>query len=205
MDMFAFEKEQFAKGNKAILGIDEAGRGPMAGPLVVAGVIIDETFDVIGINDSKVLTEMKRETLYEQIIEKCLYHKIIFVEPKYIDKYNIYQATKNAMEEVIEYLEGKHNFVLIDAMKVDYDVDKHLSIIKGDSKSISIAAASILAKVSRDRYMRKLAIDYPNYLFDKHKGYQTKAHKEIIEKYGIIRGIYRESYKPVQEVLLKKN
>ncbi len=205
MDMLKFEKEQFAKGNNTILGIDEAGRGPMAGPLVVAGVIIDETFNVKGINDSKKLTEKKRESLYEQIIENCLEHKIIFVEPSEIDKYNIYQATKRTMEEIIRSLDKKCDFVLIDAMKVDYNEDKHLSIIKGDSKSISIAAASILAKVARDRYMRKLAIDYPEYLFDKHKGYQTKAHKEIIKSYGIIKGVYRESYKPVQEILLEKN
>ncbi len=205
MDMFMFEKEQFAKGNRTILGIDEAGRGPMAGPLVVAGVVIDESFDVAGINDSKKLTEKKREVLYDKIIERCLCHKVIFVEPKDIDKYNIYQATKRTMEEIIMLLKSKYDFVLIDAMKVDYDVDKHLSIIKGDSKSIAIAAASILAKVERDRYMRRLALDYPDYLFDKHKGYQTKVHKEIIKKHGIIKGIYRESYRPVQEILLKKN
>ncbi len=204
MDMLEFEKEQFSKGNKFVLGIDEAGRGPMAGPLVVAGVIIDESFDVLGVNDSKKLTEKKREALFDVIIEKSLHYKIIFVDPADIDKYNIYQATKRAMEEIIKVLEGKHNFVLIDAMKVDYDESKHLSIIKGDTKSASIAAASILAKVSRDRYMKELSIKYPMYKFDKHKGYQTKEHKAIIEEYGVISGVYRESYKPVQEVLLKK-
>ncbi len=202
--MLKYEKEQFLKGNKFILGIDEAGRGPMAGPLVVAGVVIDESFNVEGVNDSKKLSEKKRELLYDEIIEKSLHYEIIFVDPCDIDKYNIYQATKNAMEKIIVLLDDKHNFVLIDAMKVDYDENKHLSIIKGDSKSISIAAASILAKVARDRYMRKLATKYPDYKFDKHKGYQTKEHKQIIAEYGIISGVYRESYKPVQEVLLNK-
>ncbi len=203
MDMLEYEREQFAKGNKEILGIDEAGRGPMAGPLVVAGVVINEKFNVLGVNDSKKLSEKIREKLFDDIINNCVTYKIIFVEPKDVDKYNIYQATKKAMEEIIIELEGKYDFVLIDAMKVDYNQDKHLSIIKGDSKSIAIAAASILAKVARDRYMRELALKYPDYLFDKHKGYQTKAHKEIIKKYGIIAGLYRETYKPVQEVLLK--
>ncbi len=203
MDMFKYEKIQFLSGHSRILGVDEAGRGPMAGPLVVAGVIIDKMFDVKGINDSKKLSEKKRELLYDEIINSCLDYKIKFIDPKDIDKYNIYQATKLAMEEIIDTLEDKHDFVLIDAMKVNYDNDKHLSIIKGDTKSVSIAAASILAKVARDRYMIELSKKYPNYLFEKHKGYQTKAHKEIIQKYGIISGVYRETYKPVQDILLK--
>ncbi len=202
MDMLKYEKEQFQNGNKFILGIDEAGRGPMAGPLVVAGVIIDETFDIEDVNDSKKLSEKKREALFDVIIENSLHHEIIFIDPVDIDKYNIYQATKYAMEKIIKVLEGKHDFVLIDAMKVEYNPEKHLSIIKGDTKSATIAAASILAKVARDRYMRELSLKYPNYKFDKHKGYQTKAHKEIIREFGIISGVYRESYKPVQEILL---
>lgn len=181
-----------------LVGIDEAGRGPMAGPLVVAGVVFPYGYQNEALDDSKKLTEKKREALYATIKEDALWYKIIFVDESTIDSKNIYKATKDAMYEIAQ--EAPANIVLTDAMPLDY-LDKYVeAIIKGDHKSISIAAASILAKVSRDHYMIQLDKLYPEYGFAKHKGYPTKAHKEALQKYGVL-DCHRKSYGPVQKEL----
>lgn len=181
-----------------ILGIDEAGRGPMAGPLVVAGVIFPKGYSHDEINDSKKLTEKKREQLFDQIMQDALWYEIVFVSESTIDHLNIYAATQQAMLKIAE--DAKADYVLTDAMKLPYYKGRYEAIIKGDSKSLSIAAGSILAKVSRDRYMKILDEKYPEYKFGKHKGYPTKEHIEALHKYGIL-DCHRKSYRPVAEML----
>lgn len=181
-----------------ILGIDEAGRGPMAGPLVVAGVIFPKGYTHDEINDSKKLTEKKREQLFDQIMQDALWYEIVFVSESTIDHLNIYAATQQAMLKIAE--DAKADYVLTDAMKLPYYKGRYEAIIKGDSKSLSIAAGSILAKVSRDRYMKILDEKYPEYKFGKHKGYPTREHIEALHKYGILK-CHRKSYRPVAEML----
>lgn len=168
-----------------IAGIDEAGRGPLAGPVVCACVImpLDEENIIDGINDSKKLSEKKREILYDKIIEKAISYSIVEVDEKTIDEINILQATKLGMKMALENLKTKPDIVLIDAVKIDTEI-KQDNIIKGDALSYNIAAASILAKVYRDRLMTELSKDYPQYNFEKHKGYGTKEHIEALKKYG---------------------
>ena len=190
------ENEARAAGYSRILGVDEAGRGPMAGPLVVGGVIFPEDFYDERINDSKKLTEKKREALYDLIIENALAYQIEVLSVEEVDTLNVYEASRTGMKRIVESLEP--DFTLSDAMPLG-DIP-HLSIIKGDAKSISIGAASILAKVTRDRIMKEYGKQYPEYGFEKHKGYVTKAHKEALEKYGVT-PIHRRSFAPVQKVL----
>jgi len=180
-----------------VMGIDEAGRGPLCGPLSVACCVLPPFYENELINDSKKLTAKKRDLLYEQIINDALYFKVILVSPQRIDEINILNATKEAMSELA--LSYECAIVLTDATKLNID-QYHEAIIKGDAKSISIAAASILAKVTRDRYMEDLAKQYPQYELDKHKGYPTKRHLELIEEYGI-QDFYRKSYGPVKRLL----
>ena len=195
-----YENEAYQKGYHYIIGLDEAGRGPMAGPLVVGGVIFPKGFYDERINDSKKLTEKKREALYDFIIEKALAYDIEVISVEEVDKLNVYEASRTGMRRIIERIGVKPDFALTDAMPLgDYAID-HLSIIKGDAKSMSIGGASILAKVTRDRIMKDYAKIYPEYGFEKHKGYVTKAHKEALAKYGIC-PIHRRSFKPVQDVL----
>lgn len=191
-----YEEQARSEGYSRILGVDEAGRGPMAGPLVVGGVIFPEGFYDERINDSKKLTEKKREALYDLIIENALAYKIEILSVEEVDTLNVYEASRTGMKRIVEAL--KPDFTLSDAMPLG-DIP-HLSIIKGDAKSISIGAASILAKVTRDRIMKDYALEYPEYGFEKHKGYVTKAHKEALEKYGVT-PIHRRSFAPVQRVL----
>lgn len=182
------------KDNKLVMGIDEAGRGPLCGPLVVASCVFPCGYDNELINDSKKLSEKKREALFKVIEEDALFYSIKVVSPKEIDELNIYAATKKAMSELsLEYDVEK---VLTDAMPIE-DNEKVVPIIKGDAKSISIAGASILAKVTRDRIMYELDKKYPEYEYKKHKGYPTKRHLELMDKYGVF-DIYRFSYKPCQ-------
>ncbi len=181
-----------------ILGIDEAGRGPMAGPLVVAGVIFPKGYSHDEINDSKKLTEKKREALFDQILKDALWYEILFVDERTIDAKNIYAATQDAMHKIAK--DAQADYVLTDAMKLPRYPGKYEAIIKGDSKSLSIAAGSILAKVSRDRYMKILDEKYPEYKFAKHKGYPTKEHIEALHKYGILE-CHRKTYRPVAELL----
>jgi len=191
-----YENEARTAGYSRILGVDEAGRGPMAGPLVVGGVIFPEDFYDERINDSKKLTEKKREALYDFIIENALAYQIEVLSVEEVDTLNVYEASRTGMKRIVESVEP--DFTLSDAMPLG-DIP-HLSIIKGDAKSLSIGAASILAKVTRDRIMKEYGKQYPEYGFEKHKGYATKAHKEALEKYGVT-PIHRKSFAPVQKVL----
>ena len=183
--MLDYEKEYLSKGCKYIAGIDEAGRGPLAGPVCVASVImpLDEDSIIEGINDSKKLSEKKRDLLYDKIMERAIAYHIELVDEETIDKINILNATKVGMMVCINELSIKPDVVLIDAVKIDSDVET-VSIIKGDQLSYSIACASILAKVTRDRIMLEIDKEYPEYGFAKHKGYGTKAHIEALKKYG---------------------
>ena len=180
-DLFAFEREYGAMGKQLIAGIDEAGRGPLAGPVVVASVIMPLDNVIDGINDSKKVAEKKRETLYEKIIETALAYDIEVVDENTIDEINILNATKLGMKNCVSKLKIKPDLVLIDAVKIDADIET-VAIIKGDAKSYSIAAASILAKVYRDNLMREHDKQYPQYDFAKHKGYGTKAHIDAIKQ-----------------------
>ena len=191
-DLLAFEREFTAKGKQLIAGIDEAGRGPLAGPIVVASVIMPLDNIIDGINDSKKVAEKKRELLYQKIIDTALAYDIEVIDEKTIDEINILNATKMGMQNCIKNLKIKPDLVLIDAVEIKSDVET-LSIIKGDAKSYSIAAASILAKVYRDNLMREYDKEFPMYGFAKHKGYGTKMHIDVIKQYGICK-IHRRSF-----------
>ncbi len=198
--MYEFELDLLNQGHKYIAGCDEVGRGPLAGPVVAAAVILDPFNKIEGLNDSKKLSEKKRLVLSEEIKKKAISYKITYVYPEEIDKINIYQASKKAMIESILALDIKPTFILSDAMPLTEIDIPHLSIIKGDAKSATIAAASIIAKVDRDNYMIELSKKYPEYGFEKHKGYPTKMHLEALRKYGVL-DIYRKTYGPVQKLL----
>ncbi len=193
IDKLKFEKEELAKGAKLIAGVDEVGRGPLAGPVCVAAVIMPLDDIIDGIDDSKKVSEKKRELLAEKIKEKAIAYKICMVEPEVIDEINILNATKLCMKNAIEGLEIKPDIVLVDAVdKLDVNV-KTRAIIKGDALSYNIGAASILAKVERDNLMKEYAKTYPEYSFEKHKGYGTAVHIEALKKYGITK-IHRKSF-----------
>lgn len=190
------ERELYAKGVKSICGIDEAGRGPLAGPVVVASVIMPEDSMIEGVNDSKKVSEKKREILYEKIIEEAVAYGVGIIDQNEIDKVNILNATKEGLTKSIQELEkdlkeknrgfDKPEIILVDALtKIDTDGISYRSIIKGDAKSYSIAAASIIAKVTRDRIMRQWDEVYPEYGFEKHKGYGTAVHIQAIKEHGI--------------------
>lgn len=202
-DLYKFEEELYDAGNHLICGVDEVGRGPLAGPLVVAACILPPFLRINGINDSKKLSEKKRDELYKLIVKEALYYKIVFISEEDIDTLNIYQATKKGMLEAIRGLEVKPDHVLIDAMPLGELEIPHTSIIHGDARCASIAAASILAKVTRDQFMEKMDIKYPNYGFKKHKGYGTKGHIEALEKYGPCE-IHRKTYAPVSKFFSKQ-
>ena len=204
MDNWQYEKELFNEGYNIVCGVDEVGRGPLVGPVVTACVVLPRDFVLEGLTDSKKLTEKKRDKYYDYIINNCTAYAVGECSPEEIDKYNILGATKIAMKRAIDKVNEqiKIDYVLIDGnMKFDFDY-KYKSIVKGDSKSISIAAASVVAKVTRDRMLYELDEKYPMYGFKNHKGYPTKAHLEAINKYGLIDG-YRKSYGPVMEILKK--
>lgn len=184
MDWLEFEKEALAKGYKSVCGVDEAGRGPLAGPVCAAAVILPEGVIIDGVNDSKKLSEKKRESLFDVIREQALSYSIAYATVDEIEEINILNATMLAMCRAIDGLEIKADYAMIDGNKIPpIDIDAEC-IVKGDAKSMSIACASILAKVSRDRLLYKYAEEYPMYGFDKHKGYGTKVHREAILKYG---------------------
>lgn len=184
MDWLEFEKEALAKGYKSVCGVDEAGRGPLAGPVCAAAVILPEGVIIDGVNDSKKLSEKKRESLFDVIREQALSYSIAYATVDEIEEINILNATMLAMRRAIDGLEIKADYAMIDGNKIPpIDIDAEC-IVKGDAKSMSIACASILAKVSRDRLLYKYAEEYPMYGFDKHKGYETKVHREAILKYG---------------------
>ncbi len=184
MDWLEFEKEALAKGYKSVCGVDEAGRGPLAGPVCAAAVILPEGVIIDGVNDSKKLSEKKRESLFDVIREQALSYSIAYATVDEIEEINILNATMLAMRRAIDGLNVKADYAMIDGNKIPpIDIDAEC-IVKGDAKSMSIACASILAKVSRDRLLYKYAEEYPMYGFDKHKGYGTKVHREAILKYG---------------------
>lgn len=201
VDLYAYEKELWEKGIDYVGGVDEVGRGPLIGPVVTACVVLPHDFVLEGLTDSKKLTEKKRKQFYDYIMEHAVCVKIGMCSPERIDEINIYQASREAMIEAIEKVakEIPLEHVLVDAMPLDIDIDT-TSIIKGDAKSITIAAASVIAKVTRDRMMIELDHKYPMYGFGKHKGYPTKQHLEAIETYGLIEG-YRKTYGPVKKIL----
>ena len=195
--MKEFETELYNKGINFIAGIDEVGRGPLVGPVVTAAVILPKDFYDERINDSKKLTEKKRELLYDVIMENAISVGIGISSEDVIDEINILNATKRAMIEAVNNLSVKPEHLLIDAVKLNTDIPQ-TSIIKGDAKSESIAAASIIAKVTRDRMMIELDKIHPEYDFKHNKGYGTKKHIEAIRKYGIIKE-HRKTFAPCDE------
>ncbi|WP_206460805.1 ribonuclease HII [Anaerovorax sp. IOR16] len=184
IEMKRIESELYEKGIQWIAGVDEVGRGPLAGPVVAAAVILPEDFSVLGIDDSKKLSEKKREQLFEEIKEKAVCYSIGIVDNQRIDEINILEATKEAMTQAIQQLKEKPEHILIDALTLKNIDIPQTGIIKGDSNSVSIAAASILAKVTRDRMMVEYETDYPYYAFANNKGYGTKAHYEGLDIHG---------------------
>ena len=193
-DMLFFEKELAKKGYKNICGIDEAGRGPLCGEVVAAAVILNDGIIIEGVNDSKKLTEKKREVLYDEIIKNVKAYGIGVSSVAEIEELNILGATKLAMKRAVDNLKIKPDYVLIDGnQKVSLIDISQETIVSGDARSLSIACASILAKVTRDRMLRKYDEKYPEYGFAKHKGYGTKAHIEAIKKYGMCE-IHRPSF-----------
>lgn len=197
VDLYKYEKELYKNGCKYIGGVDEVGRGPLIGSVVAACVVLPFDFALDGLTDSKKLSEKKRDEFYKIIWEKAIAIGIGIVDEKVIDEVNIYEATKIAMKKAICDTNIKLDHVLIDAMPLDIDVPT-TSIIKGDAKSISIAAASVIAKVTRDKMMYELDKIYPMYDLANNKGYGTKKHIEAIKKYGITK-YHRLSFKPVCE------
>ncbi len=188
------ENQYFEKGIQYLCGIDEAGRGPLAGPVVVAAVIMPKDSKLEGVNDSKKVSEKKRELLYEQIKEEAISYSVAIVDEKEIDQVNILNATKEGLTTAIRGLKVKPERIIVDALTgIDTCGIPYDSVIKGDAKCYSIAAASILAKVTRDRIMRKMDEVYPEYGFEKHKGYGTAAHIAAIKEYGLC-PIHRKSF-----------
>ena len=196
-----YENELYKQGINYIAGIDEVGRGPLIGSVVCASVILKKDFYDERIIDSKKLTEKKREMLYNVILENSISVGIGISDEKVIDKINILEATKRAMLISVDNLSVKPDHLLIDAVKLDSDIPS-TSIIKGDAKSISIAAASIVAKVTRDRMMYEFSKKYPEYEFDKNKGYGTKKHIEAIYKYGVL-DEHRKTFEPIASIIKK--
>ena len=196
-DLYTFERELIKNGVKLIGGIDEVGRGPLVGPVVACCCILPLNYELEGLTDSKKLSEKKREKFYDILVHDAISYGIGVIDEKVIDDVNIYEATKLAMMEAIKNCKIKPEHLLIDAMKLETEIPS-TSIIKGDSKSLSIAAASVIAKVVRDRMMLELDKEYPMYDFKHNKGYPTKKHVEAINKYGIIKE-HRKTYSPVKE------
>lgn len=202
MDLLEFEKELYSKGITLIAGTDEVGRGPLCGPVVAAAVILPVNYELEGLNDSKKLTEKKREKFYDILIKDAISYGIGIVEPERIDEINILEASKEAMCIAISKLNVTPEHVLIDACKLDLPMPS-TSIIKGDAKSLSIAAASVIAKVTRDRMMYELDKKYPEYGYASHKGYPTKKHIEAVKTYGV-KDFYRKTFSPISEIIKSK-
>lgn len=191
--LYEFDDRQRAK-HGMVCGVDEAGRGPLCGPVCCAAVILNPLDPIEGINDSKKLSEKKREFLYEEITRRALAYQVVFVSPQEIDEKNILWATMSGMARAVERLEFQPQYVLIDGNRCPPELQiPNEAVVKGDATSASIAAASVLAKVSRDRYMVELDRQYPQYQLAKHKGYPTALHYALLEKYGI-QSFYRCSF-----------
>lgn len=198
-ERYAYERKAYANGYRIIAGCDEAGRGPMAGPLCVAAVVFPYGYYDERINDSKQLSAKKRSQLYDLIVENASYFSIVVIPSEEVDRLNVYEASRQGMMQAVKCLGIEVDYVLTDAMPLDAQF-RYEAIIKGDSLSISIAAASILAKVTRDRLMVQYDKEYPMYHFAKHKGYVTKEHKDQLAKYGPC-PIHRRSFAPVRACL----
>ena len=199
--MLDLEKEYYSEKVKVIVGVDEAGRGPLCGPVVAAACILPKGYHNEHINDSKKLTEKKREIAYQEIINDALAYGVGIVDAKRIDEINIYQATKEAMSKAINQINISYDLILTDAMKLENQKVEVVPIIKGDAKAESIAAASIIAKVTRDHMLEEMDRKYPQYGFIFHKGYGTKKHIEAIKEFGIIKGFHRETYEPIKSMI----
>ena len=204
-DNYMYERELREKGIKYIAGVDEVGRGPLVGPVVAACVVLPEEFNLDGLTDSKKLSEKKRDFFFEEIKRQALGVGIGIIDEKKIDEVNIYEATKLAMKKAIEECNKQIGIehILIDAMPLELDIPT-TSIIKGDLKSITISAASVIAKVTRDRMLYDLDLKYPMYDFKHNKGYPTKKHLEASNTYGVL-DEHRRSYGPVSDYLAKNN
>ena len=192
VDLFSFDNELRKQGYRYICGIDEAGRGPLAGPVSVCAIVMDLDEMIDGVNDSKKVSPKKRDTLFETIKQKALSYKCVMLDSKVIDEINILEATKKAMKEAVSGLSIKPDLILVDAVKIDFDCETR-PIIKGDATSYSIASASIIAKVSRDKLMEEYDKTYPDYGFAKHKGYGTAEHIKAIREKGPT-PIHRKSF-----------
>ena len=191
-ELYAFDAHLRAEYH-SLCGVDEAGRGPLCGPVCVAAVILDPENPVDGVNDSKKLSEKKREALYRQIVDKAVAYRVEMIGPDVIAELNILGATMLGMRRAVEALSPRPGLALIDGNRCPELSIPALSVVKGDARSASIAAASILAKVSRDRYMTELARQYPQYRLEQHKGYPTKLHYELLDRYGV-QPFYRKSF-----------
>ena len=196
--MLAYEKELYAQGIHLIAGVDEVGRGPLAGPVVAAAVILPENCKIPGLNDSKKIPKTKHQAIYQAVLDQALSIGIGVKDNRVIDQVNIYEATKLAMLEAIQELEPQPQHLLIDAMKLDLPISQ-TSIIKGDANSLSIAAASIVAKVTRDQMMTAYDQEYPGYDFAQNAGYGTTKHLEGLEKQGVS-PIHRRSFEPIKSM-----
>lgn len=200
--LLSYERQYRETGAKLIAGVDEAGRGPLAGPLVIAAVILPEDVFISGLNDSKQLSAAKRDKLYDEVLQKALAVSVNIVSISNIDELNIYRATQQGMTEVLLHLDIKPDVALIDAMPVEAGNIETVSLVHGDALSASIAAASIVAKVTRDRIMEKLSALYPAYGFAGNKGYGSKEHMQAIGTEGATKW-HRRSYEPVKSMNLK--
>ena len=200
--MLSYERQYYDEGAKLIAGVDEAGRGPLAGPLVIAAVVMPQKFFISGLNDSKQISASKRDKLYDEILQKALSVSVNIVSISNIDELNIYRATQQGMAEVLLHLDKQPDVALIDAMPVEAGDIKTVSLVHGDALSASIAAASIIAKVTRDRIMEKLDILYPAYKFANNKGYGSKDHMQAIDQDGVTEW-HRRSYEPVKSLNLE--
>lgn len=196
--MLAYEKELYAQGIQLIAGVDEVGRGPLAGPVVAAAVILPENCKIPGLNDSKKIPKSKHQAIYQAVLDQALSVGIGVKDNQVIDQVNIYEATKLAMLEAIQELDQQPQHLLIDAMKLDLPISQ-TSIIKGDANSLSIAAASVVAKVTRDQMMAAYDQVYPGYDFGQNAGYGTSKHLEGLEKYGVT-PIHRRSFEPIKSM-----
>ncbi len=199
--MMAYENKYYADGAKCIAGVDEAGRGPLAGPLVIAAVVLPKDVFISGLIDSKQLSAAKRDKLYDEVLAKAISASVNIVSISNIDELNIYRATQQGMGQVLEHLDVKPDVALIDAMPVEAEVIKTVSLIHGVALSASIAAASVIAKVTRDRIMERLAELYPQYGFAGNKGYGSKEHMQAIKEIGATKW-HRRTYEPVKSMQL---
>jgi len=201
VDLLKYEKELYKEGYKAIVGVDEAGRGPLVGPVVAGAVILPKNYNLPGLNDSKQLSEKKRNIYYKQLQKEAIAIGIGIVNEKIIDEINIYQASKLAMQLAIKDLKMKPDYILSDALKLEIGIPCQ-ALIHGDATSLSIAAGSVIAKVTRDNILYELDKKHPEYEFKNHKGYPTKRHLELLRKYGPLQN-YRFTYRPVRDLIMK--